>query len=199
MLLYSLLIKFLVLLISAAERIQVEHFFQDSALSERPVVSDNNNNYKFLYSAIHNNRLNALYISAQVIGPITFLLSFITPRWVYSPELPFAYIFIHNINLYSRRYCIYTPGWREAIIVKHLAPGHKCHDWDSNPRSDDLTIRTWIRCSNPPPLQDRSRSRKCSRSEDVDCRHISFYVAFNWRKPLICCYLHSSLLQWRGK
>ena len=77
MLLYSLLIKFLVLLISAAERIQVEHFFQDSALSERPVVSDNNNNYKFLYSAIHNNRLNALYISALVIGPIASLLIFL--------------------------------------------------------------------------------------------------------------------------
>ena len=32
---------------------------------------------------------------------------------------------------------IYTPGWREAIIVKYLAQGHKCHDRDSNPHSGD--------------------------------------------------------------
>ena len=30
---------------------------------------------------------------------------------------------------------IYTPGWREAIIVKYLAQGHKCNDQDSNPHS----------------------------------------------------------------
>ena len=29
----------------------------------------------------------------------------------------------------------YTPGWREAIIVKCLAQGHKCHTGDSNPLS----------------------------------------------------------------
>ena len=28
-----------------------------------------------------------------------------------------------------------TPGWREAIIVKCLAQGHKCHNQDSNPHS----------------------------------------------------------------
>ena len=33
---------------------------------------------------------------------------------------------------------IYTPGWREAIIVKYLAQGHKYHDQDSNPHSVDL-------------------------------------------------------------
>ena len=32
---------------------------------------------------------------------------------------------------------IYTPGWREAIIVKYLAQGHKCHDRDSNPHSGE--------------------------------------------------------------
>ena len=37
---------------------------------------------------------------------------------------------------------IYTPGWREAIIVKYLAQGHKCHDRDSNPHSGDSTTRT---------------------------------------------------------
>ena len=33
---------------------------------------------------------------------------------------------------------MYTPGWREAIIVKYLAQGHKCHDRDSNPPSGEL-------------------------------------------------------------
>ena len=28
-----------------------------------------------------------------------------------------------------------TPGWREAIMVKCLAQGHKCHGRDSNPHS----------------------------------------------------------------
>ena len=39
---------------------------------------------------------------------------------------------------------VYTPGWREAIVVKHLAQGHKCHDQDSNPHFDDFNTRTWI-------------------------------------------------------
>ena len=45
---------------------------------------------------------------------------------------------------------IYTLGWREEIseiIIKHLAQGHKCHDQDSNPHSNDLTTRTWVWCS----------------------------------------------------
>ena len=33
--------------------------------------NNNNNNNKFLYSAFHNNRINALYASALVMGPIT--------------------------------------------------------------------------------------------------------------------------------
>ena len=28
-----------------------------------------------------------------------------------------------------------TPGWREAIMIKCLAQGHKCHGRDSNPHS----------------------------------------------------------------
>ena len=46
---------------------------------------------------------------------------------------------------------IYTPGWREAIIVKCLAQGHKHHGHgqDSNPHSDDLAIRTQVRCTRP--------------------------------------------------
>ena len=37
-----------------------------------------------------------------------------------------------------------TPGWREAIMVKCLAQGHKCHGRDSNPHSAANT-RTWVR------------------------------------------------------
>ena len=33
---------------------------------------------------------------------------------------------------------IYTPGWREAIMVKVLSQGHKCHDRDLNPHSNDF-------------------------------------------------------------
>ena len=43
---------------------------------------------------------------------------------------------------------IYYSSWREVIIVKHLAQGHKCHDRDLNPHSADLTTRTWIWCFN---------------------------------------------------
>ena len=28
-----------------------------------------------------------------------------------------------------------TPGWKEAIMIKCLAQGHKCHGRDSNPHS----------------------------------------------------------------
>ena len=28
-----------------------------------------------------------------------------------------------------------TPGWREAIMIKCLAQGHKCHGRDSNQHS----------------------------------------------------------------
>ena len=46
---------------------------------------------------------------------------------------------------------IYTPGWREAIIVKCLAQGHKYHGrgQDSNSHSDDSAIRTQVRCTKP--------------------------------------------------
>ena len=40
----------------------------------------------------------------------------------------------HKNQLCPHRYP-FTPGWREAIIVKCLAQGHKCHDRDSNPHS----------------------------------------------------------------
>ena len=43
---------------------------------------------------------------------------------------------------------IYTPWWREAVIIEHLAQGHKCHDRETNPHSNDLTTRT-IQCSKP--------------------------------------------------
>ena len=41
---------------------------------------------KFLYSATHNNRINALYISALVIGPITSLYKV--------SQLPWATVYI---------------------------------------------------------------------------------------------------------
>ena len=45
----------------------------------------------------------------------------------------------------------FTPGWREAIMVKCLAQGHKHHGCgrDSNPHSDDSAIRTQTRCTKP--------------------------------------------------
>ena len=42
----------------------------------------------------------------------------------------------HKNQLCPHRYP-FTPGWREAIIVKCLAQGHKCHDRDSNPHSTE--------------------------------------------------------------
>ena len=46
---------------------------------------------------------------------------------------------------------IYTPGWREAITVKCLAQEQKYHGrgWDSNPHSNNSTIRTQVRCTRP--------------------------------------------------
>ena len=48
----------------------------------------------------------------------------------------------HNNQLCPHRYPL-TPGWREAIMVKCLAQGHKHHGHGrgSNPHSDDSTIR----------------------------------------------------------
>ena len=42
-------------------------------------------------------------------------------------------------------------GEREAIIVKCFTQGHKHHGHgqDSNPHSDDLAIRTQVRCTKP--------------------------------------------------
>ena len=56
----------------------------------------------------------------------------------------------HNNQLCPHRYPS-TPGWREAIMVKCLAQGHKHHGRgrDSNPHSDDSAIRTQIRCTKP--------------------------------------------------
>ena len=56
----------------------------------------------------------------------------------------------HNNQLCPHRYP-FTPGWREAIMVKRLAQGHKHHGRgrDSNPQSDDSAIRTQIRWTQP--------------------------------------------------
>ena len=56
----------------------------------------------------------------------------------------------HNNQLRPHRHP-FTPGWREAIVVKCLAQGHKHHgrSEDSNSHSDDSAIRTQIRCTKP--------------------------------------------------
>ena len=92
-----------------------------------------NNNNQFLYSAFHNNRINALYISALVIGPITSLFNV--------SQLPWEYTTWATVYIAPKAFSqvpIYSPGWREAIIVKYLAQGHKCHDRDSNPHSSEF-------------------------------------------------------------
>ena len=52
------------------------------AFCKVPII--NNYNNQFLYSAFHNNRINALYISALVIGPITSLLNVSQLPWEYT-------------------------------------------------------------------------------------------------------------------
>ena len=49
----------------------------------------------------------------------------------------------HKNHLCSHRYP-FTPGWREAILVKHLAQGHKCHDQDSNPHTVDSELESVV-------------------------------------------------------
>ena len=44
----------------------------------------NNNNNQFLYSAFHNNPINALYISALVMGPITSFFNVSQLPWDYT-------------------------------------------------------------------------------------------------------------------
>ena len=47
----------------------------------------------------------------------------------------------HKNKLCPHRYP-FTPGWREAITVKCLAQGHKCHDRDSNPHSAEQNLQS---------------------------------------------------------
>ena len=56
----------------------------------------------------------------------------------------------HNNQHCPHRYP-FTPGWREAIMVKCLAQAHKHHGRgrDSNPHSDDSVVRTQIRWTKP--------------------------------------------------
>ena len=77
---------------------------------------NNNNNKKILFSAVYNNRLNALYISAVVIGPIIPLIMLIFLSSVSSlgeyTNLLWATVALQRlfhtqytcINLYPRRY-----------------------------------------------------------------------------------------------
>ena len=67
----------------------------------------------------------------------------------YTAAVAFSRLFHTQYQPLPSQVPIYTPGWREAILVKHLAKWHKCYDWDSNPPSDDLTILTWFWCSKP--------------------------------------------------
>ena len=82
-----------------------------------------------------------LYISPLVIGPINIPLIFLSSHYreYTAPSCRGAPKAFHSqYQSLPSQVPIYTPGWREAIIVKHLAQGHKCHDRDSNPHSGDL-------------------------------------------------------------
>ena len=95
-------------------------------------------------SAFYNNCINVL-----VIGLTTFLQSVSAPWGVYSPELPWRSqgFFIHNINLYPRRYS-FTPLSEEKQYYSKVScsrtqvsrPGFK-------PTLLWISTRTWIRCS----------------------------------------------------
>ena len=56
---------------------------------------------------------------------------------------------------------IYTPGWREAFVVKHLAQGYKCLDWDLNPHCDDLTTRNALNHSATTPKIKQIQAPNC--------------------------------------
>ena len=88
-----------------------------------------------------NRTLNVLYITTTPAhwANISF----------FKPQLPGVYaapatgfsaqgLIKHTIHLYPHRYP-FTPGWREANVVKHLAQGrkHRSHRRDSNPHSED--------------------------------------------------------------
>ena len=55
-------------------------------------------------------------------------------------------------SLPSRSQVPINHGWREAIIVKCLAQGHKCHDRDSNPHSAEhnhLSLNSMLLSARP--------------------------------------------------
>ena len=86
-------------------------------------------------------KISNSYLAQLVIGPITSLFNVSQLPWEYTT---WATVYI-ALKLFHSQYQplpshvpIYSPGWREAIIVKYLAQGHKCHDHDSNPHSGDL-------------------------------------------------------------
>ena len=96
----------------------------------------------------------------------------------------------HNNQLCPHRYPL-TPGWREAIIVKCLAQGHKHHGRGngSNPHSDDSAIRTKIQCTkiarpcHPIPSCKRKNSlRTKSHSETPST---SLFLLFNFDSIII--------------
>ena len=76
--------------------------------------------------------ITSFYIALPTLLPLVTgpFISFLKPS-----QLPREYT-ISKINL-KNHLCPHrypsTPGWREAIMVKCLAQGHKCHDRDSNP------------------------------------------------------------------
>ena len=108
-----------------------------------------NNCVEHINNTVH---LNTLYF----VNKITALKSFLKPSQLpgeYTAQLlPFRRIGLikHNNQLCPHRYPFY-PGWREAIMVKCLAQGHKHHgrSQDLNSHSDDSAIGTQIRCAKP--------------------------------------------------
>ncbi len=75
-----------------------------------------------------------LLIRHSLTNPQTFS----TPWGAYNPKLLITGQSKTTLSQPSK-VPIYTPGLRVVFMVKYLAQGHKCHDWESNLHSDDST------------------------------------------------------------
>ena len=80
----------------------------------------NNNNNQFLYSAFHNNRINALYISALVIGPMTSLFN--------ASQLPWEYTTWATVNIAPKAFSFTISS--STLAGTHLYPWVKRRVYD---------------------------------------------------------------------
>ncbi len=103
------------------------------------VITATTSSYK---SAFYNNISICFYISALIIWP-TIPLFFLSSQGKIQPweVVTLRRLFKTQYQPLPSQLPIYTPGWREAIIVKHLAQGHKIQDRDLNPHPHHLTTR----------------------------------------------------------